>query len=204
MYNKIPKAFANHFSGFRSTRPDIALAHRLAGISEGESQVVEIGCGDGRDAENAFVPAAARYIGYDPSAGLLDLARARFPGAPDDMFRLGYAQTTDYPEGTDIMVSINSILHVPKADLPATFERAREGLRTAGVLYVVTKTEPTDETEVYHDDFNGVKGERTFYHHSLQTLATIATEQAGLHIVHQEITPVEAKSWDWLAFAVQK
>jgi hypothetical protein len=203
MYDRIPGTFAGHFAGFRSTLPDIQRAHDLAGVPVGESQVVEIGCGDGRDAENYFVPNAGTYVGYDPSEGLLDIARNRFPDAPKDMFRVGYAQTTDYPEGTDIMMSVNSVLHVPRHDLPEMFERVAVGLREDGVFYGITKAEEDGAVEVYHDDFDGVTGERTFYHHTPDALTEYAGK-AGLGLVFAEITPVPTKTWDWYSFAVAK
>lgn len=210
MYNRIPKIFAGHFAGFRSTLPDFELAHRLAGVPLGESRAVEIGCGDGRDAQDTFVPNSAAYTGYDPSEGLLELARARFQGAdPAEVrFEQGYAQTTDYPEDTDIAMSVCSILHVPRRDLKPAFERVREGLRLGGVFYLITKTEVKDSTETYHDDFvdesgNHVTGERMFYHHSPETLSETA-KKVGMVVVHDAITPVDTKLWDWLQFAVTK
>lgn len=210
MYDRIPKVFAGHFAGFRSTVPDIRTAHQLAGVPLGESQVIEIGCGDGRDAQTAFVPNSESYVGYDPSEGLLDLARARFPGADPSKVRFqpGYAQTTEYPEDTDIAMSVCSILHVPAADLSPAFERVREGLRPGGILYLITKTEQRDNTETYHDDFtddegNHVTGEREFYHHSPDTLSE-AAKKAGMTVVHNVITPVETKPWDWLQFGAVK
>jgi predicted TPR repeat methyltransferase len=208
MYDAIPGVFAGHFAGFRSTVPDIELAHNLAAVPLGESQVVEIGCGDGRDAEAAFVPNSAAYTGYDPSRGLLEIARARFPGARADMFQVGYAQTTDYPEDTDIMMAVNSVLHVPKHDLPAMYEHVRSGLRLGGIFYAITKVEDKDNTEVYHDEFedsngNKVTGERVFYHHSTDTLGGLAVK-AGLEVVYSARTPIEAKPWDWYALGLAK
>ena len=205
MYDRIPQVFSGHFAGFRSCVPDITRAHELADVPVGESQVVEIGCGDGRDAETAFVPHSATYNGYDPSAGLLDIARSRFPGAPEDMFRVGYAQTTDYPGDRDIMIAVNSILHVPPHDLPDMYSRIAAGLRRGGVFYGITKVEDGGDggVEVYHDDFDGVQGERVFYHHSPDALARLAT-RAGLVLAYDQRTAVETKPWDWYSFGVTK
>lgn len=203
MYDEIPETFAGHFANFRSTVPDITIAHELAGVPFGESQVVEIGCGDGRDAETAFVPAARQYTGFDPSKGLLEIARRRFPKGRPDMFQEGYAQSTDYPEDTDVAMSINSVLHVPTGDLPDMFDNVGESLSKEGVLWVVTKVEPQDSVEVYHDDFNGVTGERTFYHHSFDTMTRVA-EKAGLTVVRASLEAVPTKVWDWGTIAFQK
>jgi predicted TPR repeat methyltransferase len=208
MYDAIPEIFAGHFAGFRSTLPDIELAHNLAAVPLGESQVVEIGCGDGRDAEAAFVPNSAAYTGYDPSRGLLEIARARFPGGRADMFQEGYAQSTNYPNDTDIMMAVNSVLHVPEQDLPAMYEQVRNGLRLGGIFYAITKVEDKDNVEVYHDKFedadgNTVTGERVFYHHSTDTLGGLAVK-AGLKVIYSERTPVETKPWDWYALGLAK
>lgn len=210
MYNAAPDTLAGHFSNFRSlpgiypALHDLQLAHDLAGVPLGESSMVEIGPGDGRDAET-FVPNVARYIGIGPSEGELELARKRFPGAPEDMFRLGYAQTAEYPEDTDLMMSVNTVLHVPGRDLAAMSERVRDGLRMGGVLHLITKIEDVDGVEEYPDNFPGTESlrGRTFFHHSPETL-TRAAGRAGLTLVHYERKLNAQKPWDWGMFAYAK
>lgn len=59
---------------------DIERALALAKAGPG-ARVVEVGCGDGRDAVD-IVPRVAWYQGFDPSKGLLALAHKRLPDAP--------------------------------------------------------------------------------------------------------------------------
>lgn len=210
MYDAIPDTLAGHFSNFRTlpgihtAMDDLRLAHELAGVPLGESSMVEIGPGDGRDAET-FVPNVAQYVGIGPSEGELELARQRFPDAPRDMFRIGYAQTADYPADTDLMMSVNSLLHVPGRDLDAMSERVRDGLRMGGVLHLITKIEDEDTAEEYPDNFPGTEGlrGRTFYHHSPVTLSR-AAGKAGLTLVHFERKLNGQKPWDWGMFAYAK
>lgn len=210
MYDAIPDVLAGHFSNFRSlpgihtAMEDLVLVHELAGVPLGESSMVEIGPGDGRDAET-FVPNVANYVGIGPSEGELELARNRFPDAPKDMFRVGYAQSAEYPEDTDLMMSVNSVLHVPGHDLTAMSERVRDGLRMGGVLHLITKIEDVDGVEEYPDNFPGTESlrGRTFYHHSPETL-TRAAGKAGLTLVHYERKLNAQKPWDWGMFAYAK
>lgn len=210
MYDAIPDILAGHFSNFRSlpgihsAMEDLVLVHELAGVPLGKSSMVEIGPGDGRDAET-FVPNVAQYVGIGPSDGELELARKRFPDAPADMFRVGFAQSAEYPVDTDLMMSVNSVLHVPGRDLAAMSERIRDGLRMGGVLHLITKIEDEDSAEQYPDNFPGTERleGRTFYHHSPETL-TRAAGKAGLTLVHYERKLNAQKPWDWGMFAYAK
>ena len=210
MYDAIPGTLAAHFSNFRSLPgihtafEDLVTVHELAGVPLGESSMVEIGPGDGRDAET-FVPNVARYVGIGPSEGELELARQRFPEYPRDMFRLGYAQTADYPEDMDLMMSVNSVLHVPQRDLEAMTERIRHGLRMGGVFHLITKIEDAYKVEEYPDNFPGTEAlqGRTFYHHTPETL-TQAAGKAGLTLVRYERKLNDQKPWDWGMFAYAK
>lgn len=83
------------------------------------------------------------------------------------------------------------------------YDRIAAGLRRSGIFYAITKVEDEDKVEVYHDDFDGVTGERTFYHHSPETLA-VSAGKAGLVVVHSERTAVGSKPWDSYTFAVAK
>lgn len=210
MYDAIPGTLAAHFSNFRSlpgihtALEDLVLVQGLAGVPLGEGSMVEIGPGDGRDAES-FVPNVTRYVGIGPAEGELELARQRFPDAPQDMFRVGFAQTADYPVDTDFMMSVNSVLHVPQRDLDAMNERIRHGLRMGGVLHLITKIEDRYKEEEYPDNFPGTEAMRgrTFFHHTPEAL-TRAAGCAGLTLVHYDRKLNGAKPWDWGIFAYAK
>ncbi len=72
VYNKSANELAERFSGIGSRVEDIDRALLLADSVVG-ARVVEIGCGDGRDAVE-IVKRAKWYQGFDPSVGLLNIA----------------------------------------------------------------------------------------------------------------------------------
>ena len=210
VYRTIPTRLAQHFENFRtlpgihSALEDLTLAHELADVPLGKSSMVELAPGDGRDAVT-FVPNVRHYVGIGPADEELEIARSHFPDAPEDMFRVGYAQTAELPEDTDVVMFVNGVLHVPGRDLEAMNERVRYGLRMGGVFHLITKTEDKDAVHEYPDDFPGTEDMRgrTFYHHSPETL-TNAASKAGLVLVHHELIVNDQKDWDWGIFAYSK
>ncbi|HVC36025.1 MAG TPA: orotidine 5'-phosphate decarboxylase / HUMPS family protein [Candidatus Dormibacteraeota bacterium] len=79
-YDGSAQALSNYFQGIGSRTTDIELGLDLANASDGHARVVEIGCGDGRDATE-IVKRVAWYEGFDPSKGMLDQARVGTPSA---------------------------------------------------------------------------------------------------------------------------
>jgi predicted TPR repeat methyltransferase len=73
IYNQNAAAMAEKFRAIPPRVTDIDLAFELAGNPE-HANVVEIGCGDGRDAKE-ITRRAGTYLGIDISEGLIKLAR---------------------------------------------------------------------------------------------------------------------------------
>ena len=76
-YDSSAIALAEYFKGIGPRINDIELGLNLARASK-KARVVEIGCGDGRDAIE-IVKRSGWYEGFDPSEGLLDIARNTYP-----------------------------------------------------------------------------------------------------------------------------
>ena len=179
VYNEAASGLSNYF---RATEPriiDINLGLNLAGYQADvvtEARVVEIGCGDGRDAEE-IVKRAPSYKGFDPSVGMLDIARTRLPGVS---FVEADALSYDYPEDTDIVFALASLYHTEQKDMGTVFDRVAESLRQGGIFYVALKERDEYTEEVKTDRF----GERMFCYYNPGILSKIAerllkTEHVG-------------------------
>ena len=76
-YDQSAEQLAEYFKGIGPRVDDIECALNLAGNPH-SARVIEVGCGDGRDAEE-IVKRVKFYEGIDPSEGLLALAKRKVP-----------------------------------------------------------------------------------------------------------------------------
>jgi SAM-dependent methyltransferase len=190
-YNRSAKEMADKFAGIGSRVADVELGIELAGSPEA-ARVVEIGCGDGRDAVE-IVQRAGWYEGVDPSSGLLELARQRnLNGSFVEADALSY----DYPKNLDIVFAFASLLHVSRADLRQVFNKIHEGLRDGGIAYVSLKERPEYVEEMQHDDL----GSRKFYYYTVPIVVEAAG--AGFSAVYEDHQHIG--STDWFTLALQK
>lgn len=175
VYNESAQELAERFSGIGSRVADIERALKLADKSDG-AKVVEIGCGDGRDAVE-IVKHASMYQGFDPSIGLLNLAKFRVPSAS---FVLSDASIYNYPDNLDAVFAFASLLHISKDDLPDIFKKIHKSLRSDGILYISLKErdEYAEDTKV--DQF----GTRMFYFYNPSIIKRLAGD--GFSIIYEE------------------
>ncbi|HEY1561026.1 MAG TPA: class I SAM-dependent methyltransferase [Caulobacteraceae bacterium] len=96
--------------------------------------VLDAGCGAGRDVL-AFRRAGRQVVAYDGSAGLARLA-SRNTGL--DVLHMTHADITWEAE-FDGVWACASLLHLPRADLPAAFGRIARALKAGGVFYASFK-----------------------------------------------------------------
>lgn len=71
---------------------------------------IELGCGTGRDAEQ-IVPRVEYYEGFDPSQGLIEIARQRVPNA---QFVVADALDYPYPSDVDVVYGFASFVHLDR------------------------------------------------------------------------------------------
>lgn len=95
-----------------------------AGVGAG-SRVLDVGCGSGEFLA-LLRSAGATVAGCDPSSGMIDLARARNPGAD---IRLAVAEQLPWPDDAfDLVTAVNALQFVDDRALP---EFARVGRSVA-------------------------------------------------------------------------
>lgn len=94
-------------------------------------RVLDLGCGGGRDLR-VFKSRGFDCIGLDPSMPLAKIA-AETSGCH---VIVGKAQELNFVEAFDGIWACASLLHLPKAEMPATLTRVRNALRSNGVLFL--------------------------------------------------------------------
>jgi trans-aconitate 2-methyltransferase len=101
----------------------------------GHESLVDIGCGDGKvTAQLARLLACGNVMGFDASAGMIELARINFPPAqyPNLVFQRMNAADFELPKVFDIAFS-NATLHWIK-DHPSVLRKTHQCLRSGGKL----------------------------------------------------------------------
>lgn len=190
-YDRSAEQLAEYFAGIGPRVADIERGLGLAGVGS-TAKVVEIGCGDGRDAVE-IVPRVASYEGVDPSAGLLELARKKLP---DVSFVLADALTYKYPTNLDVIFAFASLLHVDIDGMGDALDYASAALRPGGIYYMSLKEREVYTQELQTDQY----GERMFYYYTPEIIEL----QAGfgfdpVYVDHQQVG-----STQWFTLALQK
>lgn len=164
-YNNSAQQFSEYFKGIGSREDDIEKAVKLTGLSD-KPDVLEIGCGDGRDAAE-IIPRAKTYTGIDYSEGLIDIARERLSHAD---FQVADMQTWVYPENSfDIVFAFASLLHIDKEGNVEIAQKVARTLRKGGIFFVSLKRAEEYEERVQEDEF----GKRVFYYYNPEGYAKL-------------------------------
>ncbi len=191
-YDKSATELAEFFKGIGARIEDIELGLQLAQVGSG-ARVVEIGCGDGRDAIE-IAKRTSWYQGVDPSEGLLAIAREKLPGAS---FVAADALSYQYPQNLDVIYAFASLLHVNQTDLKTALTKIAGALRKGGVAYLSLKERPEYQEEIKKDQY----GERMFYYYN----PAIVKELAGdsFEAVYETHQTIGHTNWFTLALAKQ-
>lgn len=178
-YDKSANELAEYFKGIGPRVRDIDLGLKLANVN-GNAHVIEIGCGDGRDAKE-IIKRVAWYEGFDPSKGMLKIAKATLP---EISFVLADALTYNYPKQLDAIFAFASLLHVNKDDLTKVLKKCTKSLRLGGILYISLKEHNAYSKELVKDNY----GERMFYYYNVNLITQIAGNSfTSIYTAHQKI-----------------
>jgi SAM-dependent methyltransferase len=133
---------------------DAPMLARLAG--RGFARALDVGCGEGRFCRMMQSQGIAT-VGVDPTAALLDHARAADPRGD---YRLGRAETLDVASGAfDLVVSYLSLVDI--ADLTPAVHHMVRALRPGGTLLLANLTS-FNTAGLPHNWTTGHDGERRF------------------------------------------
>src|SRR6185312_7570824 len=165
VYNDKAQDMAEKFRAIPPRVKDIELALRLAGNPK-KPRILEIGCGDGRDAKEIFAR-AGWFLGIDISEELIKLARLHEPRAS---FEVADAVEFDYPHNLDAVFAFASFLHLNKAEVKIIFDKLTQAMKSGGVIYLSLKYAPHYKSEVNTDKF----GTRQYYFYNPELIKKLA------------------------------
>ena len=189
VYDAAAHHYAAKYESMGARVDDITRGFELCDSSE-QPFVVEIGCGNGREAA-LICGRTDNYIGVDVSASMLEIAREKVPGAN---FVLSDVMTYDFPSDIDVVFAFASLLHLPKESMQHVFLNVTEALRAGGVFYVSLKQRLIYTDSYETDDY----GERHFYYYNLATLTEITP--SALRVVYHDEQHYGNDDWITLAF----
>lgn len=191
-YNNHAQEFADYFRSIKTGRvEDVANALELLG-EKISPKVVEIGCGDGRDAA-IILEHTKNFLGFDPSRKLIELAKKNLPNAH---FEVGDALGFDYPKEVDIVFAFASLIHVDITEMKEVFKKVFDALNHGGVFYLSLKG-----SDVYHKYIqDGKFGKRLFYFYSPADIRSIAQVRLKEVYFKDGFETNGAKNWFEIAF----
>jgi trans-aconitate methyltransferase len=191
-YNRSADALARKFNQLeRSSDIHEAFSH----MPKQNPRVVEIGCGNGRDAKG-ILEYTADYEGFDISPAMIALAQEQAPGGT---FKVADLEEYEFERPADIVFAFASLLHSDKSIVKQVFDKVHAALNADGLFFISLKNEPyTMEHKV--DEF----GTRTFYYYTPQDIKDFAGakyrvlwqnelthgKQRWIYIIFQKITAV--------------
>lgn len=167
-YNNSAEELSEYFKGIGPRIANIELGLREA-HAKNNASVVEIGCGDGRDASE-IVKRVGSYIGFDPSTELLERARKKVPRG---VFIEAEAMTFDYPDNLDVVYAFASLLHSPKDEVKQVCRKVLAALKPGGIFYISLKEDTNYNSAVQRDRF----GERLFYYYNVPLFIELSGPQ---------------------------
>lgn len=191
-YLQSAQALAEYYqtTGVRKSYVDEAIL--LTGKNHAVD-ILELGCGSGRDASYA-VTVARSYTGIDYSKGMIAVARR---AVKDGNFLVSSMQDFSYPaQAYDVVLSFASVLHLDQADLQTVMKRVASSLRPGGIFYISTKYARRNRDFYQTDRF----GKRRYYYYNKATILKLAQPYFRILKIEKEFKIGQ----DWLEVALQK
>jgi SAM-dependent methyltransferase len=188
-YNTSAEALAQRYNMQGARIDDIEYVFSMQ--DKQNPSVFEIGCGNGRDAEE-ICKRTDNYTGIDISEKFIEMAKTRLPG---HNFILADVEKYNFPENIDIVFAFASLIHVPKESFKKITSKLFSSANTNGLVFISLKYAEI-YTEITKDDEFGT---RTYWHYSQSDVAELASDFSIVHVTIQE-----AVGQIWLDVLFQK
>lgn len=180
-YNAAAQAMADKFSKISPRIEDVARIFTL--ISKNDPFVLEIGCGNGREAVE-ILKRTNNYLGIDVSESMIQLARRR---APNGSFVIADVDDCNFPPNLDAIVSFASLLHSDSESLVKILHRASISLSANGIFYISLKHGSGQQTKT--DEF----GTRTFFFYTPKDMKNMAEKKYD--VIWENIQQLGDQKW---------
>lgn len=191
-YNREAKKFAEYFAGIEY-RNDL-IDRAFAACRAPRPKVLELGCGDGRDAVE-ILKHTTDYMGTDYAEAFIALARQRHPDHAAqfqvaDMRSVFASRDTSY----DIIFAFSSLLHLDIDEIKVVLRDSIKALNTGGLLVFDLKFADSYTKKIQRDQF----GERVFYYYHPDEIVQLIASQA--REIYREVEPFRSTTWSKQVF----
>lgn len=187
-YEKSAKGLGNKFDDHGARVKDIQEVFSL--IGKENPKVLEIGCGNGRDAKE-IIKLTNDYFGIDISQEMINLARERASGAK---FEVADVESFVFPKGIDIVIAFASLIHCDTNSLTRILSDLFSSLNEGGLVRLSLKFgEHKEVTKT--DEF----GSRTHYTYTAEDIKKVAPQ----FVVEKEEIE-EKRGQKWLEITLRK
>jgi len=188
-YNQTAAQMAEKFRGIGARVSDIEKAFSI--LDTPNPSVLEIGCGDGRDAKE-IVTRTDKYLGIDVSSSMIELAEVHVPEAT---FQVADVETFEFPAGLDVIFAFASLLHSDRNVVDGILRRAYKSLNDNGVFFISLKRDEY-QSKIKEDEF----GTRTFYFYSPEDIEQML--RGEYRVIFKEEQSFQNQ--DWFTIILQK
>jgi len=165
-YNKGASALSKKFNEIGPRIKDIEDG--LSYVNKENPKVLELGCGDGRDAK-IILKHTNNYLGIDVSKEMIRLAEEH---APEGNFKVADIEEFNFPGNVDIMFAFASLLHFNKESFREILDKAHSSLNTDGIFYISVKYDIYQE-KIEIEEF----GPRVFYYYTEEDIVELAKDK---------------------------
>ena len=180
VYNATAESMTKKFAGFNVRTADIS--HAFSYIQKDIPKVVEIGCGNGRDARE-ILRYTSDYLWMDISGEMIRLAKESLPEAASK-FVVADVEEFEFPQWIDIIFSFASLLHTPREKLQKVLWEMLLALNPGGIAFISLKHSDVYEEFTKTDEF----WTRTYYYYCPQDILDISGDKYSWHKVdHQNL-----------------
>lgn len=181
-YNQSAKQLANKFDNLGARVADIEETFAL--VKKSNPKVIEIGCGNGRDA-GEILKRTNNYLGIDISEELIKLAREKVQQAH---FKVADITTFQFPNELDIVFAFASLIHLNKEDFALTLAKIFTALNLGGAVRISLKYSDVYQEVTREDEF----GTRTYYHYSQDDIKDLAK---NFTFIKNELNDLRGQKW---------
>jgi SAM-dependent methyltransferase len=171
----------------------------FAGLIPKGGNVLDVGCGGGRDAQY-FTDQGFCVTGIDLSSVMIDYAKQLIPNAE---FHVMDVVNINLPEHNyDAIWAQAVLLHLERKDVPKVLDKFYELLRPEGVLHIQVKL--GSGTAYVSEKLSGFK-ERFYTYFSKEEMQKLVTD-AGFSIISSVVyeDPIGREGVEWISIDCKK
>lgn len=181
-YNKGAKLLAAEFNTLGPRQEDIKRAFSY--IKKENAKVLEIGCGNGRDAKE-IIKYTYNYLGIDASTEMVKIARKNVPGGK---FKIADIETCKFPCNIDIIFAFASLLHSNKIAVNNILKKSYKTLNKSGIFYISLKYgayQKVTKIEKF--------GKRTYYFYLPRDIKKLVKNK--FKVLYEDIQKLRGQKW---------